>query len=148
MSQETPEWLNTNTLIGFTEKRGHAWHYRAEVQGDQSNHYPGAVPIEDVRRRLFPWEAVEGTVAVVASRADVARVAQALGDITEEHPRLRVLDGIDTKGLEFDGVVVVEPDAITGEAETGWRTLYVVLTRATQRLTTVGTTDRWHQRLP
>ena len=92
-------------------------------------------------------EAVEGTVAVVASRADVAQVTQRLADLAEEHPRLRVLDGIDTKGLEFDGVVVVEPDAITDEAQTGWRTLYVVLTRATQRLTTVGTTDRWRQRL-
>ena len=92
-------------------------------------------------------EGVEGTVAVVAGRADVVRVAEALAGLAEEHPRLRVLDGIDTKGLEFDGVVVVEPDAITDEAESGWRTLYVVLTRATQRLTTVGTTDSWRQRL-
>jgi DNA helicase IV len=92
-------------------------------------------------------EAVEGTVAVVAGRVDVARVAEALARLADEHPRLRVLDGIDTKGLEFDGVVVVEPDVITDEAESGWRTLYVVLTRDTQRLTTVGTTDRWRQRL-
>ncbi len=92
-------------------------------------------------------EAVEGTVAVVAGRADVARVEEGLRDLLAEHPRLRVLDGIDTKGLEFDGVIVVEPDAITDEAVSGWRTLYVVLTRATQRLTTVGTTDRWRQRL-
>jgi len=92
-------------------------------------------------------EAVEGTVAVVAGRADVERVATHLSGLTAEHQRLRVLDGLDTKGLEFDGVVVVEPDAITDESESGWRTLYVVLTRATQRLTTVGTTDRWRQRL-
>ncbi|HUS22686.1 MAG TPA: UvrD-helicase domain-containing protein [Aeromicrobium sp.] len=92
-------------------------------------------------------EAVEGTVAVVAGRSDVERVATHLAGLTTEHQRLRVLDGLDTKGLEFDGVVVVEPDAITDEAESGWRTLYVVLTRATQRLTTVGTTDRWRQRL-
>jgi DNA helicase IV len=38
---------------------------------------------------------------------------------------------------------VVEPDAITDESGSGWRTLYVALTRATQRLTTVATTDRW-----
>jgi DNA helicase IV len=92
-------------------------------------------------------EAVEGTVAVVAGRSDVERVATHLSGLTAEHQRLRVLDGLDTKGLEFDGVVVVEPDAVTDEAESGWRTLYVVLTRATQRLTTVGTTDRWRQRL-
>lgn len=59
MSQETSQWLNTKTLIGFTESRGNAWHYREEEQGDESNHYVGAVPLEDVERRLFNWEAVE-----------------------------------------------------------------------------------------
>ena len=92
-------------------------------------------------------EAVEGTVAVVAGRADVGRVADSLARLAAEHPRLRVLDGNATKGLEFDAVVIVEPDAITDESESGWRTLYVVLTRATQRLTTVGTTDQWRQHL-
>jgi hypothetical protein len=42
---------------------------------------------------------------------------------------------------------VVEPDAIAAESSAGWRTLYVVLTRATQLLTTVGTTDRWLSRI-
>lgn len=59
MSTETMEWLNTQTLIGFTEKRGTAWHHRAELQGDEPNHYEGAIPIEDVRRRLFDWQALE-----------------------------------------------------------------------------------------
>lgn len=57
MSKETLEWLNKNTLIGYTEKRGSAWHYRAELQGAEPNHYPGAIPIDDVLRRLFNWEA-------------------------------------------------------------------------------------------
>jgi phage/plasmid-like protein (TIGR03299 family) len=56
MSNETMKWLNTNTLIGFTEKRGNAWHYRADLQSAEPNHYPGPVPVEDVRRRLFNWE--------------------------------------------------------------------------------------------
>lgn len=61
MSRETLKHLNTNTLIGFTEKRGTAWHYRAAEQGAESNHYTGAIPVEDVRRRLFdfavePWD--------------------------------------------------------------------------------------------
>lgn len=55
MSRETLDWLNENTLIGFTNKRGHAWHYRE----GSNNHYPGAVPVADVERRLFNWEAVE-----------------------------------------------------------------------------------------
>jgi phage/plasmid-like protein (TIGR03299 family) len=64
MSRETAQWLNTQTLIGHTDKRGHAWHYRAEEQGDEPNHYPGAVPVADVRRRLFGWDAVPRPVAV------------------------------------------------------------------------------------
>ena len=55
MSRETITWLNENTLIGFSEKRGKAWHYR---QG-ADNHYVGGVPVDDVRKRLFDWHAVE-----------------------------------------------------------------------------------------
>lgn len=66
MSRETLFDLNNNTLIGFTDKRGHAWHYRASDQGAEPNHYPMAVPVEDVRRRLFPWEAVEGQLTATA----------------------------------------------------------------------------------
>jgi phage/plasmid-like protein (TIGR03299 family) len=58
MSNETAEWLNNNTLIGFTDKRGTAWHYRADLQSAEPNHYPGAIPVDDVKRRLFDWEAV------------------------------------------------------------------------------------------
>ena len=91
---------------------------------------------------------VDGTVAIVAPTAQLAELGDQLADLLERHPdRLRLLDGLDTKGLEFDGVVVVEPDAITAESSAGWRTLYVVLTRATQLLTTVGTTDRWLSRI-
>lgn len=51
--------------------------------------------------------------------------------------RVVVLTGLDTKGLEFDGIVVVRPQEIEDESATGRSTLYVVLTRATQLLTTV-----------
>lgn len=62
MSAETATWLNTMTLIGYTGKRGQAWHYREADQGDEPNHYTGAIPVEDVRRRLFYWQAAEGTL--------------------------------------------------------------------------------------
>jgi hypothetical protein len=88
--------------------------------------------------------AVEGTVAVVVP---VALREQASVWLQGVDPRVRVLDGLDTKGLEFDGVVVVEPGRITTESETGWRTLYVVLTRATQRLISVSTDDAWLRRV-
>jgi DNA helicase IV len=40
-------------------------------------------------------------------------------------------------GLEFDSVVVVEPGLVAGETAQGLRTLYVALTRPTQRLSVV-----------
>lgn len=60
MSGETLTWLNENTLIGYTKKRGKAWHYRE----GSDNHYEGAVPVEDVRSRLFNWEAQKKPVYV------------------------------------------------------------------------------------
>jgi DNA helicase IV len=41
------------------------------------------------------------------------------------------------KGLELDGVVVVEPAKIVVEEQQGLRALYVALTRSTRRLTIV-----------
>ena len=64
MSKETMAWLNQYMLIGFTDKRGHAWHYKASEQGAEPNHYPGAVPVADVMRRLFHWSANEAPIYV------------------------------------------------------------------------------------
>ena len=64
MSRESLQHLNLHTLIGNTDHRGTAWHYRAEHQGDESNHYPGPIPVADVERRLFHWDAVSRRVAV------------------------------------------------------------------------------------
>lgn len=70
MSQETAQWLNTQTLIGYTAKRGQAWHYRQSAQGAESNHYEGAIPVGDVHRRLFHWEHAEGDVSSTVITAD------------------------------------------------------------------------------
>jgi DNA helicase IV len=73
--------------------------------------------------------------------ADDARGARAAVDSSvppSGEDRVVVLTGLDTKGLEFDGIVVVSPDEIEAESATGRATLYVVLTRATQLLTTLG----------
>ncbi len=91
--------------------------------------------------------AVEGTVTVVTPVAQRTEVADWLASDPVGR-RVSVLDGLASKGLEFDGVVVVEPTEITAESESGWRTLYVVLTRATQRLVTISTDDTWLATLP
>ena len=66
MSRETLTHLNTQTLIGYTSKRGQAWHYRANEQGAEPNHYDHAVPVADVRRRLFHWSPAEADVQAVS----------------------------------------------------------------------------------
>jgi DNA helicase IV len=45
------------------------------------------------------------------------------------------------KGLEFDSVLLVDPDGVLAESERGLNDLYVGLTRATQRLGVVHTGD-------
>ena len=90
MSRETIEHLNQNTLIGFTDKRGMAWHYRADAQGAEPNHYPLAVPIADVRRRLFHWEALSRPVSVsLPATLDTADGVDADGAFV----RSQVIDG-------------------------------------------------------
>jgi len=64
MSAETMEWLNSNILVGYTDERGHAWHYRQDLQGSEPNHYTGAVPTADILRRLFSWSAISAPVFV------------------------------------------------------------------------------------
>ncbi|HEV2890252.1 MAG TPA: UvrD-helicase domain-containing protein [Frankiaceae bacterium] len=75
---------------------------------------------------------VAGTVALIGG-----------GDIEAINPRLRTLTPWECKGLEFDGVVVARPERIAVEPDpsVGARSLYVVLTRATQHLVCVTTTD-------
>ncbi|MGI8614782.1 MAG: HelD family protein [Nocardioidaceae bacterium] len=91
---------------------------------------------------------LEGSVAVVTPVGLRVALAKELADLVSAAAgRIRVLDALDTKGLEFDGVVVAEPGQIVTESPTGWRTLYVVLTRATQRLVTVSTDAGWLDRV-
>ena len=73
----------------------------------------------------------------LAADAPAARAAVDSTTAPSGDDRVVVLTGLDTKGLEFDGIVVVRPQEIEAESVTGRATLYVVLTRATQLLTTI-----------
>ncbi|MFC7706536.1 HelD family protein [Micromonospora lupini] len=85
----------------------------------------------------------EGRLGVIvpASRVDAlgAALTAALPEATVgEHPELEsrvvVLTVAQAKGLEFDSVLVVDPDRMVAESPRGRSDLYVALTRATQRL--------------
>jgi DNA helicase IV len=84
---------------------------------------------------------VDGTVGVVSTQDARDEVAKWVADLAV--PRLQVVTSLEAKGMEYDGVVVVEPGAIVTESASGARTLYVALSRATQRLTTVATDAAW-----
>ncbi len=118
----------------------------------------GAGDIEVAVREAVTATAAEvsGTVGIVvpvARRSEVNAWLASWSEFADDAPgaraaidssvspsgtdRIVVLTGLDTKGLEFDGIVVVRPQEIEDESVTGRSTLYVVLTRATQLLTTV-----------
>ena len=88
----------------------------------------------------------EGNIAVVVPDSMFAEVAGALTDAGIEHGEatrsglemgITVVPVSVVKGLELDGVIVVEPARIVAEEEQGLRALYVALTRSTKRLTVV-----------
>jgi hypothetical protein len=112
---------------------------------------PGCSPPRSVRRiGVYPWRASVpapdapermrqlvagelasvdgGTVAVLCPDSQVARVRAAV-----EAPRVSVHPVRRAKGLEFDSVIVLDPDAIAAGAR-GHSDLYVAMTRSTRRL--------------
>ena len=84
-----------------------------------------------------------GRLAVIAPGARIADLARAIpaavpGDRTEvlDSPVALLTVG-QSKGLEFDRVVLVDPAGIRGQSPAGGHDLYVAITRATHRLTVV-----------
>ncbi|MEV1113269.1 ATP-binding domain-containing protein [Micromonospora sp. NPDC049751] len=104
----------------------------------------GQLPAELVSAvtREAAWLA-EGRVGVIvpASRVDALGAAltaalpeATVGENPELESRVVVLTVAQAKGLEFDSVLVVDPDRMVAESPRGRSDLYVALTRATQRL--------------
>ncbi|GAA0441176.1 ATP-binding domain-containing protein [Leifsonia naganoensis] len=88
----------------------------------------------------------QGTLAVIAPVREVEAVAAAITARYGEHAGrgaaglnrpIAVLSGYEAKGLEFDAVVLADPGALAAETARGAATLYVAMTRPTQRLTLV-----------
>ncbi|HEX2356337.1 MAG TPA: AAA family ATPase [Micromonosporaceae bacterium] len=102
---------------------------------------PAALPAAVRDAAAAVLDDVEGTVGVIAP---VTRRDEVAAWVTElAAPRLQVVTSLEAKGMEYDGVVVVEPGQIRADSASGVRTLYVALSRATQRLWTVGTDAGW-----
>lgn len=82
----------------------------------------------------------EGLAAELGRVVTDAVPEAAIGEHPELESRVVVLTVPQAKGLEFDSVLVVEPDRIVAESPRGHSDLYVALTRATQRLGVLRTT--------
>ncbi|MEV1287992.1 AAA family ATPase [Micromonospora sp. NPDC049679] len=81
---------------------------------------------------------VAGTVGVITPVPRRDEIAGWLAELAG--PRLQVVTSLQAKGMEYDGVVLVAPTEIRADSSAGVRTLYVALSRATQRLTTIDAT--------
>ncbi|WFE54728.1 UvrD-helicase domain-containing protein [Micromonospora sp. WMMD1155] len=77
-----------------------------------------------VRRLRRRWYG--GTVGVIAPADRIAELSSVLSDVP-------VLTAAESKGLEWDATLVVDPHRIAAEPR-GWNGLYVALTRCTQEL--------------
>jgi len=88
MSKETIEWLNTNTMLGFTANRekyaGQGWVMFNETTGqneawwhrdDFQNGYEGAIPADEIVKVLFNWEPIE--TEIMHKRRDGVDVSNA-----------------------------------------------------------------------
>ncbi len=99
---------------------------------------PGVQPPESVRANgVRPW----------ARRVTAAELPDAIGEFVRDEAGREgtsvvigppgvpgTVPASETKGLEFDAVLVVEPERILADGPRGAAELYVALTRATQRL--------------
>ena len=112
-------------------------------EGEPTEH--ASVKVADLADRIRRLaDATEGRACVVVPDNAYARLAQMLrqsggefgtGDTALDSP-IAVLTARETKGLEFDTVVVVDPEAIGEQAARG-SDIYVACTRATKRLVLV-----------
>ncbi|GAA0511078.1 DNA helicase [Paractinoplanes deccanensis] len=112
---------------------------------------PVALPAEVIAAvRVEAAEAGEGRVGVLVPEAREADLGRALlgavpGAAVGEQPDLLnqvvLMTVRQAKGLEFDSVIVVEPDEIIAESPRGLSDLYVAVTRATRRLGVLHTAD-------
>lgn len=87
--------------------------------------------VADLVARLVD-EHPEEMIGIIAAPQRVQEIAS--GMVAE---KVTVVPAPEARGLEFDTVILVDPDEISGDSSAGLRDLYVAQTRATKRLVTV-----------
>jgi DNA helicase IV len=106
-----------------------------------------AAAVADAAQRLLA-QIGDGKLAVIVPEARLGELGEAVSDAigtvaVGEQPELDspvvVLSVKQAKGLEFDAVLIAEPEQIAAASPRGLSDLYVALTRATSRLGVVHT---------
>ncbi|OLF04741.1 helicase [Actinophytocola xinjiangensis] len=97
---------------------------------------PGVRPPESVRASgVAPWARQVDDLAGAIEEFVLAEAGREGTSVVIGPPGVPgTVSAAETKGLEFDAVLVVEPDRILADGPRGAAELYVALTRATQRL--------------
>jgi DNA helicase IV len=104
-----------------------------------------AAATADVVRQVKHRHRLTGVVAPPGDHDAITAALAAIGLVAVDHLHVLAADEVplfgpeEVKGLEFDGVVVVNPHAILGDDARGARLLYVAMTRAVQELAFVTT---------
>lgn len=98
---------------------------------------------ESVRKEILELVATtSGSVALIASEEILKTPeVETLSGLACGERKASFLTPDESKGLEFDSVVVAEPSTILGSGENGPAKLYVAMTRATKHLTIVYSKD-------
>jgi len=116
----------------------------------ESGHRPWRRATDDVLGCLLDAlgdEPPEDKVAIIVPAARLHELSRAIrpsvpdlavGSLPDLQRRVVMLTVRQAKGLEFDSVLVVDPQRIVDESPRGLSDLYVALTRATQRLGILG----------
>jgi DNA helicase IV len=96
----------------------------------------------------------DGKLAVIVPAARYDEFAAALPNVAHSHDpavldgAVALLDVPQSKGLEFDAVLIADPAGIVAESDRGLSDLYVAVTRATRRLTVLGDLPPVLRRIP
>lgn len=112
-------------------------HIAPEAEPPRSIRSTGRAPVrvDAIGRAVDIARGQSGDSRLIAVIAPAARLGEVTGLLDDAD--VSVHDVVDAKGLEFDEVILVDPDAIVAESPQGLQDLYVALTRATQGLTVV-----------
>lgn len=103
--------------------------WRVAADGSPAGLAAEAAALAERERAAWP----EGRVAVLVPGGLLAEARRAVAALADD-AGVVVLDPVNAKGLEFDAVLVVDPERMVAAGPRGLNDLYVALTRPTRRL--------------